>query len=178
MSSPGGARWAEVGSGPEESLRQHLVRLLDGRGAHADFDRAVAGLPPEARGRRPEGMPHSPWEVLEHLRLAQEDILEFSRDPDWVSPEWPEGYWPASAEPPEEAAWEGSVEAFRAGLEAMKDLVRDPERDLHQPLPWGAGQTLLREALLLADHNAYHAGELVAVRRMLGAWPPVGPPGG
>jgi len=148
-----------------------VVRLLDGRGAHVDFDGAVADLPPEARGRRPDGMPHSAWEILEHLRLAQEDILEFSRDPVWVSPKWPEGYWPPSAAPSDAGAWDESVEAFRAGLEAIKDLVRDPARDLHEPLPWGDGHTLLREALLLADHNAYHLGELVAVRRMLGVWP-------
>lgn len=171
MSGAGGADWAEAGSAPDASLRQHLVRLLEGRSAHADFDGAVADLPPGDRGRRPDGMPHSPWEVLEHLRLAQEDLLEFSRGPEWVSPEWPAGYWPASAAPPDADAWERSVEAFRAGLEAMKDLVRDPARDLHEPFPWGDGHTLLREALLLADHNAYHLGELVAVRRMLGAWP-------
>lgn len=174
MSGAGRAGWAEAGSDPDASLRQHVVRLLEGRGAHVDFDGAVADLPPGDRGRRPDGMPHSPWEILEHLRLAQEDILEFSRDPDWVSPAWPAGYWPQGdrpAAPPDAGAWDESVEGFRAGLEAMKELVRDPARDLHEPFPWGDGHTLLREALLLADHNAYHLGELVAVRRMLGAWP-------
>lgn len=179
MTVPGGAAWAEAGAAPDESLRRHVARLLDGRSAHVDFDGAVADLPPADRGRRPDGLPHSPWEILEHLRLAQEDILEFSRGPKWESPAWPEGYWPRGdrpAEPPDEAAWDRSVAAFRTGLEAMKRLVLDPKRDLHEPFPWGDGHTLLREALLLADHNAYHLGELVAVRRMLGAWPGDGPP--
>lgn len=166
-----GPAWGEGASGPDESLRLHLVRVLDGRNAHVEFEGAVAGLSPELCGRRPEGMPHSPWEVLEHLRIAQQDILEFSRDPGWASPAWPDGHWPAGPTPPDEAAWDRSLDAFRADLAAMKELVRDPDRDLHQPFPWGEGHTLLREALLLADHNAYHLGELVAVRRMLGAWP-------
>ncbi|HLE85311.1 MAG TPA: DinB family protein [Thermoanaerobaculia bacterium] len=157
----------------DESLREHLLYLLGGGGAHLGFDQAVADLAPELRGRRPAGLPYSAWELLEHLRICQRDILEFSRDPEWVSPEWTLGYWPQgerAAEPPDEGAWDRSVAAFRADLEAMKALVRDPERDLHQPFPWGDGQTLLREALLVADHNAYHLGQLVAVRRLLGAW--------
>lgn len=166
-----GPAWGARASGPEESLRLHLGRVLDGRNAHVDFEGAVADLPAALCGRRPEGMPHSPWEVLEHLRIAQEDILEFSRRPDWTSPGWPEGYWPAGPKPPDDGAWDRTLDAFRADLTAMKDLVLDPDRDLHQPFPWGEGHTLLREALLLADHNAYHLGELVAVRRLLGAWP-------
>jgi hypothetical protein len=116
-------------------------------------------------------MPHSPWEILEHLRIAQEDILEFGRSPDWVSPEWPAGYWPPSPEPPGEPAWERSLRAFRDDLATMKELVSAPDGDLYEPFPWGDGQTLLRQALLVADHNAYHLGEMVAVRRALGAWP-------
>ena len=161
----------ERGAGkPDRAVREHVLRLLEGKGAHVDFDRAVEGVPPELRGRRPEGMPHSPWEILEHLRIAQEDILEFSRDPGWRSPDWPSGYWPEAPEPPGGQAWERSVRAFREDLAAMQDLVADPARDLYEPFPWGEGQTLLREALLVADHTAYHLGEMVAVRRALGGW--------
>jgi len=155
----------------EQTLRQQLVELLADSHAHVDFAPAVADLPPALRGVRPEGMPHSPWELLEHLRIAQWDILEFSRDPDHVSPDWPAGYWPPSPEPPEDGAWEASVAAFRADLRAMGELIADPASDLFAPLPWGQGQTLIREVLLLADHNAYHVGQLVLVRRRLGAWP-------
>ena len=155
---------------PLKSLRQHLLFLLRGGGAHLSFDKAVAGLPAVARGRRPKGLPHSPWEILEHLRIAQWDILEFSRDPKHVSPDWPEGYWPKTAAPPSAAAWEKSVRAFRAEAKAMERMVASPKADLFARIAHGDGQTILREALLLADHNAYHLGELVAVRRLLGAW--------
>ncbi|HEX9670573.1 MAG TPA: DinB family protein [Thermoanaerobaculia bacterium] len=154
----------------EPALRDHLVELLRGGSAHLDFDAAVDGWPPELRRRRPAGAAHSPWEVLEHLRLAQWDILEFSRDPRHVSPAWPEGYWPEGPEPPDAAAWERSAAAFRADLAAMQALVADPASDLFTPFAHGSGQTLLREALLVADHNAYHLGELVVLRRLLGAW--------
>ncbi len=161
---------------PDGELRRRLADQMDARSAHVDLARAIEGLPRELRGRRPEGFPHSPWEILEHLRLAQEDILEYSRNPDWVSPEWPEGYWPPSPEPPDEAAWEASVAAFRRDLAAMRALVADPANDLLAPFAWAAegadGANLLREALLVGDHNAYHLGQLVDVRRLLGAWPP------
>jgi hypothetical protein len=157
-------------SDPQKALRQHLLYLLGGGGAHLSFEKAIAGLPAGARGRRPEKMPHSPWEILEHLRLAQWDILEFSRNPRHVSPDWPEGYWPASAAPPRPAAWEKSVRRFRADLKAMQRLAADSRTDLFARIPHGEGQTILREALLVADHNAYHLGELVAVRRLLGTW--------
>jgi hypothetical protein len=152
----------------DASLRQHLHELLVGRHAHVDFDDTLKGLPAKLRGAKPPGAPHTPWQLLEHLRLAQQDILEFSRDPKHVSPKWPEGYWPETEAPPDAAAWEASVESFRRDLEAMKDLVA--EGDLFTPFPWGKGQTLLREALLLADHNAYHLGQIVLVRQLLGAW--------
>ena len=153
------------------ALREHLLYLLGGGGAHPDFEKAVAGLPPELRGVRPAGLPHSPWRLLEHMRIAQWDILEFSRNPRHVSPEFPEGYWPQGDAPPDAAAWDRSVAAFRADLRAMGDLVADPATDLFAPIPHGDGQTILREALLVADHNAYHLGQLVVVRRALGAWP-------
>jgi hypothetical protein len=152
------------------ALRDHLLYLLRGGGAHVDFDAAVADLPPELRGARAAGQPHTPWRLLEHLRIAQWDILEFSRDPRHVSPPFPAGYWPAGDAPPDAGAWDRSVSAFRADLKAMQELVADPATDLFAPIPHGQGQTVLREALLVADHNAYHLGQLVLLRRLLGAW--------
>jgi uncharacterized damage-inducible protein DinB len=152
------------------SLRDHLLSLLKGGGAHLNFDKAIADLPAELRGAKPPGVPHTPWRLLEHLRIAQRDILEFTRDPRHVSLPWPAGYWPAGDAPPDDEAWDRSVAAFRADLRAMQDLITDPATDLFAPLPHGKGQTALREALLVADHNAYHLGQLVVVRRLLGAW--------
>jgi hypothetical protein len=152
------------------ALREHVLFLLSGGGAHAGFDAAVAGLPAALRGRRPKGAEHSPWELLEHMRLAQWDILEFSRNRKHVSPAWPEGYWPATPAPPRASVWQASVRAFRRDLKAMQKLVKDPRSDLFARIPHGDGQTLLREALLVADHNAYHLGQLILVRRLLGAW--------
>jgi uncharacterized damage-inducible protein DinB len=154
----------------DKPLRDHLLSLLKDGHAHAGFDATVADLAPEHRGVRPPGAPHSAWQLLEHLRLAQSDILEFSRDPKHVSPKWPEGYWPRDPAPPNEQAWAESVAAFRRDSQALQDLVADPKSDLYTPFPWGKGQTLLREALLAADHNSYHLGQLVLVRRLLGAW--------
>jgi hypothetical protein len=154
-----------------QALGRHLVEVLDGGHAHATFDAAVADLPPKLRGARPEGVPHTPWRLLEHLRIAQWDILEFSRNPKHVSPEWPGGYWPKEDAPPDAKSWEASVKAFKADLEAMKALVLDPAVDLFAKIPHGDGQTILRQALLVADHNAYHIGQLIIVRRALGAWP-------
>ena len=158
-------------SGPKDAaLREHLLYLLRGGGAHVGFDAAVRGLPAELRGSAPGGLPYSPWQLVEHMRLAQWDIVEFSRDPHHVSPEWPRGYWPAGASPSSEAAWRKSIAAFRRDLQVMQDLVMDRSTDLYARIPWGDGQTVLREALLVADHNAYHLGELIVVRRLLGAW--------
>lgn len=154
----------------EDALREHLIQLLTGSHAHADFDAAVKDIPTELRGKRPEGMDHSPWELLEHLRIAQWDILEFSRNPRHVSPDWPGGYWPAAPAPPDEHAWDKSVLAFRHDLKALCALVMDPATDLYAKIPHGDGQTILREALLTADHNAYHVGQLILLRKLLGAW--------
>ncbi len=154
----------------DTALRQHLLELINGGHAHADFETAVRGLTPALRGKRPKGAEHSPWELLEHLRIAQSDILEFSRDAGHQSPDWPSGYWPATAAPPDTKAWDKSVRAFRRDLKAICDLVQNPATDLYAPIPRGSGQTILREALLAADHNAYHLGQLVLVRRLLGAW--------
>ncbi len=163
---------AKRGSGTtDQSLREQLVGLLEGGHAHATFEQAIKALPAPLRGRAPKGLPYSPWQLLEHLRIAQWDILEFSRDREHKSPSWPEGYWPpADQKQPSEAQWRRSVAAFRRDLKAMQDLVADPATDLFARIAWGDGQTILREALLVADHNAYHLGELVVVRRLLGAW--------
>jgi hypothetical protein len=154
----------------DKSLREHLVKLLDGGHAPVTVEAAVKGLPPALRGKRPKGAEHSAWEILEHMRIAQWDILEFSRDAQHVSPEWPAGYWPETKTPPSAPAWNKTIRAFNADLDAMKKLVAAKSTDLHAPIPHGQGQTILREALLIADHNAYHLGEIVLVRRLLGAW--------
>jgi hypothetical protein len=152
------------------ALRAELDLLLKGGSAHADFERAIADFPADLAGNKPKGAPHSAWELLEHLRIAQWDMLEFSRDPKHKSPSWPEGYWPKKPAPPDAAAWQRSVESFRMDNEAMRKLVADSRSDLFAPLAHGEGQTLLREALQMADHNAYHIGELIFLRRLLGAW--------
>jgi hypothetical protein len=154
-----------------KQLREHLLDLLNGGGAHARFDDATKNMPEELRGAKPNGLPHSAWMLLEHLRLAQWDILEFSRNSKYKSPKWPEGYWPKTEAPPSTAAWNRSVHQFRKDLKTMQDLVENPKTDLYARIPWGDGQSILREALLLADHNAYHLGQLVDVRRLLDAWP-------
>jgi uncharacterized damage-inducible protein DinB len=154
------------------SLADHVSYLLRGRGAHAGPSAVLEAWPAALRGERPPGAGHSAWELLEHLRIAQRDILEYSRRADHVSPEWPRGYWPEAPAPADERAWEDSRTAFLADLEAMQALVVQKADTLLEPLPHiQDGPTLLREALLLADHNSYHLGQLVALRRRLGAWP-------
>jgi len=155
----------------ETILRDYLRRALNWHESHVDWKKAVEGVPAKLQGKRPAGAEHSPWEVLEHMRLATWDILEFSRDPKHVSPDWPSGYWPKKPAPPNAAAWSKSVKALERDLDAMGKLVTDPKTDLLAPIPGGTGQAILREALLIADHNAYHVGELVLVRRLLGCWP-------
>ncbi|HEX5706359.1 MAG TPA: DinB family protein [Pyrinomonadaceae bacterium] len=150
----------------DQALREHLLYLLGGGGAHLDFESVVADFPRELVNRTVPGVPYTPWQLLEHMRLAQWDILEFSRDAAHVSPPWPEGYWP-SASDAVEGAWDKSVERFRADLAEMQALVADEGVDLLARIPHGDGQTILREALLVADHNAYHLGALVALRRAL-----------
>jgi hypothetical protein len=159
-----------MSDGNDSALREHLVNLLTLAQAHATFDQAVKGLPAELRGKAPKGAEHTPWQLLEHLRIAQWDILEFSRNPKHESPKWPEGYWPQEKAPLDEKAWDRSVRAVQRDLKAMCELVRDAKTDLFAKIPHGDGQTILREALLVADHNAYHVGQLVLVRKLLGAW--------
>ena len=155
---------------PNRALREHLLELLKGGHGHATFEDAIKNLPPKLRGTKPETFPHSSWMLVEHLRIGQHDILEFSRNEKHKSPKWPEGYWPKETAPASAAAWEKSVKQFRSDLKAMQDLVADPKTDLFAKIPWGDGQTILREAMLVADHNAYHVAQIVDVRRLLGAW--------
>jgi hypothetical protein len=152
----------------DKALREHVLVLLNGAEAHGDFDEIVAAIPDGVRGARPAPDARSPWEVLEHLRIALRDILEFTRNPNHVSPDFPEGYWPKSPEPPDDGAWERSADAFRADMRALSALVEDESMDLFAPIPHGDGQTLLREALLAADHNAYHLGQLALLQDALG----------
>jgi hypothetical protein len=154
----------------DKVLREHLASLLSGGNAHVDAKATFAGIPAKLKGVRPEGLPFSIWELLEHMRIAQWDILEFSRDAKHVSPEWPKGYWPKAKQNPTPAMWEKSLKAFTRDLTAMKKLVGNAKTDLFAPIPHGKGQTILREALLVADHNAYHLGQILLVRRLLGNW--------
>jgi hypothetical protein len=138
-------------------------------GAHLSFDDAVADFPIKLRGIKPNGAPHTPWQLLEHLRIAQWDILDFSRNPDYQEMKWPDDYWPKTEAPPDAAAWDKSIAEFRRDLKAMEELVTDAGTDLTARIPHGTGQTLLREVLLVADHNSYHLGQLVFARKMLEA---------
>jgi len=149
------------------SLRKHLADLLRMKGAHADLDQVLSGFPPALRGVKPEGAPHSAWQLLEHMRIAQEDILDFSRNPKYKDKTFPDDYWPAEEAPASEAAWEKSIKRFEKDLEEMQELIADTKHDLLVKLPHGTGQTLLREAMLIADHNSYHLGQLMFLRKLL-----------
>src|SRR5438876_4619655 len=151
-------------------LREHILLLLRSGGAHLGFDQVIADFPQELRGRKVRSLPYSAWQLLEHMRIAQWDILDFSRNSKHVSPEWPKGYWPETAAPPNRTAWSSSVKSFRQDLQAMAGLVEDPSTNLFARIPHGTGQTIFREALLVADHNAYHLGQLVLIKRLLKAW--------
>jgi hypothetical protein len=159
-----------MAGGKDDLMREQLIELVRGGGAHLTFEAAVADLAPQLRGAKPPGQPHTPWRLVEHLRIAQWDILEFSRNPRHVSPKWPDGYWPKGDAPPTPAAWDKSLNQFRDDNQAIQDLVSDRSIDLLAPIPHGQGQTVFREAMLAADHNAYHLGQLVILRRLLGAW--------
>ncbi|HEX7828240.1 MAG TPA: DinB family protein [Thermoanaerobaculia bacterium] len=153
----------------ETSLRELLVRSLDWDSAHIRFEEATKDFPSELRGQRPAGAPHTPWQLLEHLRITLWDILEFSRDAKHVSPEFPAGYWPASDTPADDATWDQSIVQYRNDLQALAELTMDPSVDLYTPISHGSGQTILREVLLTLDHNAYHLGQFMFVRKSLGA---------
>ncbi len=153
-----------------KELVKTLEQLLEGGQAHATFDDAVKHLPAKLRGVVPDGMPYSIWQLVEHIRITQWDILEFSRDPKHKSPSWPEGYWPKETAPVDEAAWKKCLAQIKSDLKEFIDLLKDPDVDLYAPFPHGDGQHLLREALLIADHTSYHTGEIIVLRRLLGAW--------
>jgi len=159
---------------PDEqaALRKQLIALLHGGQAHVTFDDAVKALPADLRGSVPPNLPYSAWQLLEHLRITQRDILDFSAPPTggYHPIQWPEGYWPKSSQPPTTHAWDQSIAAIHSDLKLFIALIENPNSDLYKPFRWGDGQNLLREALLVADHTAYHLGELIVLRRLLGAW--------
>lgn len=154
-----------------DPLRQQLVRYLDSSEAHASTDAALDGLAPALRGKRPEGLPHSAWELLEHIRITQHDILDFCRNPGYTELHWPADYWPKSAAPPTDTSWDLSVKQYHADLVALREIAEDPSIDLFSRIPHGDGQTYLRELLLVVDHTSHHVGQLILVRRLLRAWP-------
>ena len=153
-----------------QALRDHVAANLRGGQAYETFDEIVGEFRPDQRGIVPPGAGHSAWQILEHMRISQRDILDFSRNEkgEYKEKKWPEEYWPKEAAPPDPSAWDRSVQEFHADQKALEDMVNDPNRDLFAPFPWGDGQTLLREALMTADHNGYHLGQLVMVKRLLG----------
>jgi DinB superfamily len=153
----------------DKSLRDHLLSLLSGGNAHITFDDFVKDFPADKCGERVDGLPYTAWQVLEHMRIAQWDIMEFTRDANHVSPKWPEGYWPPQNENGDADAWKDSVAEFQKDLKEMQDVIADAATDLFAKIPHGSGQTVLREALLLADHNSYHLGVLLAISRLLTA---------
>lgn len=154
----------------EKTLRLMLRELLDWEGAHVGFEAAVAGIPPKIRGMQPPGAPHSPWQLLEHLRLTQADILDFCVNAKYEERKWPDDYWPPTASPPSRAAWDESIAEVVRDRRAMQKLAADPKIELTARIPHGSGQTYLREIVLVADHTAYHVGQLLLVRQLLGAW--------
>ena len=152
------------------AVREQLIQLLTGSNAHQSFDDSVKNLPASLRGVKPDKLPYSIWQLVEHIRIAQWDILEFSRDANHQSPPWPAGYWTKEVAPTDDATWENALAQMRADRDAFVALLNDPERDLYAPFAHGDGQNLLREALLIADHTAYHVGEIILIRRLLDAW--------
>lgn len=154
-----------------KSWRRIIASSLDWEQAHVSFETAVKGLPAGLRGRRPGDFPHSAWELVEHIRLAQVDLLAFMQDPHYKAPKWPDDYWPATAEPPNDAAWTKSLRAVRRDCRALQRFTETTRKDLAAKIPWGDGQTFLRTILVAMDHTAYHVGQIVAVRILLGAWP-------
>jgi len=154
----------------DTAVREQLQELLQGGDAHMAFDEAVAKFPREHMNTKPPNIPFTPWHLLEHIRLAQWDILEFIRNPQYISPTWPEGYWPVEDAQADEHAWEKTLASFRADLQSLQEMVADPAVNLFEPIPHGNGQNILREILVVADHNAYHIGEFATLREVMGTW--------
>ena len=157
-------------SNNEKILRDYLDRMLNWQDAHVNLEKAVEDFPPDLRGEKPEGAAHSAWQLLEHIRLAQWDILDFIKNPDYEELNWPDDYWPKDSAPPDDSAWDKSIKSFKSDLKKLQEMARDNSVDLYSRIPHGSGQTVLRELLLVADHNAYHLGQIVQLRKMLGAW--------
>lgn len=154
----------------DKVVREQLLALLRGGNAHLGFERAIADFPVEHINAKPPNVPYSPWHLIEHIRIAQWDILEFIRNPDHVSPSWPEGYWPSQDEQADAARWQKTIDDFRTDLKALQDLVADPNSDLYAPIPHAQGYTIFREILVVADHNAYHIGEFAILRQVMETW--------
>lgn len=154
----------------QSKVRSLLLEQLEGQNAHINFERAVEGVPFEDLGKQPAGLPHSIWELAEHIRIAQADIVEFSQNPDYTAPNWPEDYWPKQCSPENDEAWQELLRQVHKDHYTMVQLVKDPSNDLFKPFEHGDGQTLFREAMLIVDHNAYHVGQIVQLRRLLGNW--------
>jgi len=157
-------------SADDKLLREHLIDNLKNANAHVDLFSALKDFPEDLCGKKVRGFPHSAWQLLEHIRLALHDLLVFSTDPDYTALDWPKDYWPEEDAPKSAAAWKASIKALKADLEAFEKLIRNPESNLYAKIPWGDGQTLLREVLVAIDHNSYHVGQLVMLRQQLGAW--------
>jgi hypothetical protein len=154
----------------DRALREQLVEFLRGGQAHADLKSVVGDFPVELRGVKPKGAEHSAWQLLEHIRMALDDLLDFSTNSHYVQPEWPDDYWPKEAAPADPGEWDASVKAIKEGVAEFEKLVGNPESNLYATIPWGQGQTLLREVLLAGQHTSYHLGQIVLLRRLLGAW--------
>ncbi len=154
----------------DRALRAQLVEFLRGGSAHADFTSVVDGFPKEVHGVKPKGSPYTAWQLLEHIRIALDDLYDFSTNSHYAQPDWPADYWPKEEAPPSSAAWEASVRAVKNGLADFEKLIGDPDTNFHATIPWGSGQTILREVLLAGQHTSYHLGQLVLLRRELGAW--------
>jgi len=154
----------------DRALREQLVKFLRGSEAHAEFKDVLDDFPVKARGAVPKGAEHSAWQELEHIRIALHDLLDFSTNPNYVAMKWPDDYWPKEAAPKNDAEWDASVRAVKKDVADFEKLVGDPESNLYATIPWGEGQTLLREVLLAGQHTSYHLGQIVLLRRVLGAW--------
>lgn len=154
----------------QSKVRELLLEQLSGKNAHVDFNEAVDGLNLSDVGSKADNFPHTIWELVEHIRISQHDIVAFSRDPDYRSPSWPDGYWPNSPKPENEQEWNNTLDAIRSDHLSMEDLLKDESNDLLKPFPHGDGQTLFREAMLIVDHNAYHIGQIVLIRKTMNIW--------
>lgn len=154
----------------DQVVRQQLLALLNGGNAHMTFEQAVADFPDEHFNTRPLNIPYTPWHILEHLRIAQWDILDFIRNPDYITPEWPKEYWPDSEATAHQEQWDKTINSFLENLQSLRDIVSDPETDLYGPIPHAPDYNIFREMLVVSDHNAYHIGEFAILRQVMSTW--------